>query len=513
MIFSTLSKHLPPDDQWDKLLKQADTTGALLTHDMAVQTRKYSDLFEPWAKLHISLADHTFYSREDVVEYLHCQADAASMNQSHVLHTIQLYDAYRSLVTNMGQKLFPWTAPYFPDHLSLYTQTNNGGRGIVFTAGNNQVSFILTSIITIRKLGCTLPIEVMYLGASDLSPNMRQKIESYSGVVTRNLEHMIQTGNGWKLEGFDMKPFAVLVSSFREVILVDADVGFLKNPESLFLDSGYVETGTLFFYDRVHSKNDGRNDWVRIAMPEPFSDKVDKKLKLSEELGVTREDQESGVVLFDKSKHFIPLFLIAWLNGPNRHGSPEGISTKGFYDVFYGDKDSYWFGMELAGSSDYSFSTGPLASTGNLSKIFQYTGDQNTKNAIKLDEHAYNSFHGIGILKEDPHLGRTISTFDRDVKVCSYQILHMDRDQSPLWYNGWISDQKKSTLQMGNVWEFEHYMVEGQVTNGNNPWSWLEGFKGCLEGRELIGFTDSEKKIFQQAIDAAKDLGIVKVPP
>lgn len=346
-LFAVLSDNLPPEDQWEKLLKEPDEIGASLTHDVAVKARDYSDLFKPWAELHLSLGDNRFHSREDVVQYLQCQANIAPqarvLNQSQVLKTIQLYDTYRWLVTNMGQTLFPWTAPYFPDHLSLYIRIKNGGKGIVFTVGNGQVSYILTSIVTLRKLGCNLPIEVMYLGDKDLNPLMRQRIEAYPGVVTRNLEHIIHTGNGWKFEGFDMKPFAMLVSSFREVILVDADVGFLQNPEIMFLDDGYVETGTLFFYDRIHSKNEKRTEWLYTAMPQPFSERLEQKLNLSSEIGAIREDQESGVVVFDKSKNFIALLLIAWLNGPNRHGNADKLEHKGFYDVYYGEHASIIF--------------------------------------------------------------------------------------------------------------------------------------------------------------------------
>lgn len=346
-IFAVLSDNLPPEDQWEKLLKQPDGIGASLTHDVAIKARDYSNLFEPWAELHLSLGDNRFHSREDVVQYLQCQANivpqATGMNQSQILKAIQLYDTYRWLVTNMGQTLFPWTAPYFPDHLSLYMRTKNGGKGIVFTVGNGQVSYILTSIVTLRKLGCDLPIEVMYQGDKDLHPKMRQRIEAYPGVVTRNLEHMIHTSNGWKFVGFDMKPFAMLVSSFREVILVDADVGFLQNPETMFLDDGYVETGTLFFYDRIHSKNEKRTEWLYTAMPQPFSERLEQKLNISSEIGATREDQESGVVVFDKSRNFIALLLIAWLNGPNRHGSDDELEHKGFYDVYYGAHTSFLF--------------------------------------------------------------------------------------------------------------------------------------------------------------------------
>lgn len=348
-LFAVLSEHLPPEDQWEDLLKEPDGIGASLTHDVAVKARDYSALFKPWAELHFSLGDSRFHSREDVVQYLQCQANiapqSAGMNQSQVLKTIQLYDTYRWLVTNMGQTLLPWTAPYFPDHLSLYTRTKNGGKGIVFTVGNGQVSYILTSIITLRKLGCNLPIEVMYQGDNDLNPTMRQKIEAYSGVVTRNLERMIHTGNGWKFEGFDMKPFAMLVSSFREVIVVDADVGFLQNPETMFLDDGYVETGTLFFYDRIHSQDEKRTEWLYTAMPQPFSERLEQKLNLSSEIGATREDQESGVVVFDKSRNFLALLLIAWLNGPNRHGNADELEHKGFYDVYYGEHTSGIFSV------------------------------------------------------------------------------------------------------------------------------------------------------------------------
>lgn len=165
--------------------------------------------------------------------------------------------------------------------------------------------------------------------------------------------------------------------------------------------------------------------------------------------------------------------------------------------------------MELAGSSNYSFSTGSLACTGNLTQIVQYTGDLATIEAIKVDEYAYNYTDVVDTWKSNPHFNRTISIYDRDVRVCSYQMIHMDRNQTPLWYNGWISDKKRPTLEMRNLWEFEQYMIENPVLTGENPWTWIDGFKGCLDGWELVSFTESEKNVFQNARQAAIDLGIV----
>lgn len=66
------------------------------------------------------------------------------------------------------------------------------------------------------------------------------------------------------------------------------------------------------------------------------------------------------------------------------------------------------------------------------------------------------------------------------------------------------------SLAMRNLWEFEFYMVENPILDGNNPWTWIDGFKGCLDGHEVVSFTDSEKKVFLGARQAAIDLGIVR---
>lgn len=76
--------------------------------------------------------------------------------------------------------------------------------------------------------------------------------------------------------------------------------------------------------------------------------------------------------------------------------------------------------MELAGSSNYSFSTGSLACTGTLTQIVQYTGDLATVEAIRVGEYEYNYTDVDDTSKLNRHFNRTISIYDRDVRVCSY---------------------------------------------------------------------------------------------
>lgn len=84
--------------------------------------------------------------------------------------------------------------------MSLHASFYGGGRGLVFTAGNDQVKLLMTVIRSLRKLGCNLPVEVLYLGDEDIDEDMRDELEELPGVVTRDLTLMIDD-EGWHLKG------------------------------------------------------------------------------------------------------------------------------------------------------------------------------------------------------------------------------------------------------------------------------------------------------------------------
>lgn len=98
---------------------------------------------------------------------------------------------------------------------------------------------------------------------------------------------------GWKLAGWAVKPFAILLSSFREVIFIDADSLFFKNPEVLFADPEYQETGALFFHDRITQPR-SRKQWLQDIMPKPIP-----KMAMESRFwtGISGHMQESGVVV------------------------------------------------------------------------------------------------------------------------------------------------------------------------------------------------------------------------
>jgi hypothetical protein len=185
-------------------------------------------------------------------------------------------------------------------------------------------------------MGCDLPIEIMYLGDEDLGEENRQRLEAIDGVITRDLSPMVND-EGWKLAGWALKPFAILLSSFREAIFIDADSLFLRNPAILFLDPDYKETGALFFKDRIIQPS-SKKTWLKKILPTPISSQVRKNRFWT---GESSHMQESGVVVIDKWKHFVALLVITRLNGPDRDGNKDE-GRVGVYDMVFG-KTPDWF--------------------------------------------------------------------------------------------------------------------------------------------------------------------------
>lgn len=122
------------------------------------------------------------------------------------------------------------------------------------------------------------------------------------------------------------------MSTFREVIFIDADSFFFVPPEVLFDDPDYIEHGALFFTDRnVNPENKQR--WLQQIMPKPYSRQLKQSRMWTGESG---HMQESGVVVVDKWKHFVALLLITRMNGPDRDGD-EKKGKRGVYDMVYGE--------------------------------------------------------------------------------------------------------------------------------------------------------------------------------
>lgn len=356
----------------------------------------------------------------------------------------------------------------YPDHMALHASFQHGGRGIVFTAGDNQAGQLMTVIPSLRKLGCQLPIEVMYLGDDDLDEEKREELEQLDGVVTRDLKLMIDD-DGWRLAGWAAKPFALLMSSFREAIFIDADSFFFVDPTTLFEDENYLATGALFFKDRNVSPESKRS-WIKSILPSPISANVKRNRLWTGESG---HHQESGVLVVDKYRHFLPLLLTTRLNGPDRDGDANG--KRGVYDMVYGDKETFWLSWEMADDLDYAFHEGVAGTMGKLTKFFPVDDDS----------------------EDEPEVVD-------GAMICSPQLIHFDLAGKPIWFNGWVSATKDDLHEWQ---EFDYYLRE-EPEVGRRPskdsWKIHSGNVVCLQAKESEKFAANDKATLEEILSLAK---------
>jgi Mannosyltransferase putative len=115
-----------------------------------------------------------------------------------------------------------------------------------------------------------LLFQIAYAVDKDLSRKDQAALLNLSSkIVLLNLqEHFDESVAGLQDGKYAMKPFAAIASRFRMTILVDADVIFLKNPDTIFEEYSSVATsGTLFYNDRAYKMEGQSSKSVGPVLP------------------------------------------------------------------------------------------------------------------------------------------------------------------------------------------------------------------------------------------------------
>ncbi|KAI8064627.1 mannosyltransferase putative-domain-containing protein [Gongronella butleri] len=347
-----------------------------------------------------------------------------------------------SLYTKLETQLFPWLSPTWKSAFDINGKYDEARpRGIVMCVGNGQYHYALRAITAVRRtLKSKLPIEIFAIDDGDLSPAKREVLREFENVRIFNVMDIVGK-EGTEFGGWALKPYAMVASSFKEVILMDADVYFLRAPETVFDDEGYKATGALFFYDRTLF-GDWRigRDWLSSFLPSMSSlVKHTRWWRLQ-----SAHEQESGIVVIDKSRALLGLMATCKMNGKRER---DEVS----YKRMHGDKESFWVGFEMM-QTPYAFVKSHAAVLGALGDA----GDDNT--------------------------------------VCG-NIMHLDAQGKPYWWNGAIYRDK-------NRWH-DRYMKFESYAIGE---SW-EFETSCIKETDQIHtLSDEFKKIGQQYIKNDQDL-------
>ncbi|CZR57047.1 related to MNT3-alpha-1,3-mannosyltransferases responsible for adding the terminal mannose resi [Phialocephala subalpina] len=330
-----------------------------------------------------------------------------------------------ALAENLTVTQFPFLRnPKQPDDQTPVTTLRStyviGSQGIVIPVRPNNFRFSVHLILNLNSvLKSRLPIQIVYAGDDGLPSHRRRRLLE----IDRDIEFLdiltIFDNNIMGLEGeWAIKPFAALASTFESVILIDADAVFLQKPEVLFEHTGFKETGAKFFHDRLlfqHSYQ-GRHKWWKEQLGKQVpSEMLMKSLVWNEDYA---EEADSGVVVLDKSRlpTFMGLLHVCWQN-------TKAVRESVTYKITYGDKESWWFGLELCGAP-YAFE-------------WQYGG-------------------AIGKFRYKDNRG----------EICGFAVAHSDDQDRIVWYNGSLL-KNKAVDEIEFDWP-EQYMLDGSWIKGNS---------------------------------------------
>lgn len=225
-------------------------------------------------------------------------------------------------------------------------------RGIIVAANDLYAKGLLGNVKHLREnLRCCLPIEVWHAG-DELSPLMQERLLAFDGVTICDVVEK-RGGDPKRYRGWQIKAYMLGETHFDEVLLMDADVIFFENPEMLFDDPDYQRTGTFFFRDcrwSYMTQEIWKNSYTRLDdffrnLIESPSDSMPiewrhhwEGFNKDIEHPIVNIYQEAGCLAFNKKRHVEGLKAIVVLN--------EEYET--VYQYVYGDKETYWMGLEMA---------------------------------------------------------------------------------------------------------------------------------------------------------------------
>ena len=214
-------------------------------------------------------------------------------------------------------------ADAFVGTIGTYPEGRYAGRGVVVCGGGfryGPCAWVLVRLL--RHLGCTLPVEVWHLGGAERNAEWERLLAEHgAGCVDATSflpRHPHPDPGGWAL-----KPYAVLHSRFREVLLLDADNVPVLDPSYLFDSPEYQETGAVFWPDVGRAGPD--SPYWRVFGVGPRDE----------------PEQESGQVLVDKRRCWRALGLCDWYNRNRAF----------YYRYVYGDKDTFRLAWHRLGAA------------------------------------------------------------------------------------------------------------------------------------------------------------------
>ena len=184
--------------------------------------------------------------------------------------------------------------------------------GIVMSAGSAmEIAEACVSISALRNRGCALPVEIFYTGKSKMVANrVQERLKSLSPeTVLIDMLRMPGMDSNMELDGRQMQAFAILHSSFVEVVWMDRRIHPMHDVRGVFDDESYLEHGSLFWQDLVTDPHRLKLSWSEQYVIEMGI----------EDMGMAEREFEAGMLVVDKERCWVALQVVVYMSREYAH--------------------------------------------------------------------------------------------------------------------------------------------------------------------------------------------------
>lgn len=199
-----------------------------------------------------------------------------------------------------------------------------GTQGLVTIGGEGYMPMLVVSLRMLRRTGSTLPVEVFLPSEASYERRICEEVLPSLDAKCLLLSSLtLKTAAAADIRGYQYKIFALLFSSFEDVVFVDSDCWPVYDPRELFVMEPYTRYGLVTWPDY----------WASTAS-HFFYEIADLKMPPVH----LRASTESGEILVSKRKHAETLLLATYYNlyGPSHYYRLLSQSAAG-----EGDKETF----------------------------------------------------------------------------------------------------------------------------------------------------------------------------
>ncbi|KAJ5674763.1 Alpha-mannosyltransferase [Penicillium maclennaniae] len=197
-----------------------------------------------------------------------------------------------------------------------------GTKGVVSTAGGSYLPVLVISLRMLRRTGSVLPMEVFLADEHEYEEYICDVVLPSLNAKCIVLSRILAAAPA-KIEKYQFKPFAMLFSSFEEILFLDADAFPLEDPDSILKSEVFRSNGLVTWPD-FWASSVSPIFYEIVGAPAPPMN--------------LRQSTESGELFVSKKSHLRTLLLATYYNywGPT-HYYPllsQGAAGEGDKETF-----------------------------------------------------------------------------------------------------------------------------------------------------------------------------------